>query len=43
MVARLKAQGKTVVIASHDPVVCDAPVVDRAVGMRDGRLDGDGT
>ena len=42
IVGRLKAQGKTVVIASHDPVVCDAPVVDRAVGMRDGRLDGDG-
>ncbi len=43
IVGRLRAQGKTVVIASHDPVVCDAPVVDRAVGMRDGRLDGEGT
>ncbi len=43
IVGRLRAQGKTVVIASHDPVVCDAPVVDRAVGMRDGRLDGGGT
>lgn len=43
IVGRLRSQGKTVVIASHDPVVCDAPVVDRAVGMRDGRLDGDGT
>src|SRR5512146_1501330 len=35
IVGRLRSQGKTVVIASHDPVVCDAPVVDRAVGMRD--------
>ena len=43
IVGRLKAQGKTVVIASHDPIVCESPVVDRAVGMRDGRLDGDGT
>ncbi len=42
IVARLKAQGKTVVIASHDPIVCDSPAVDRAVGIRDGRLDGDG-
>ena len=42
IVARLKARGKTVIIASHDPIVYDAPVVDRAVGMRDGRLDGDG-
>lgn len=42
IVGRLKAQGKTVVIASHDPLVCDAPVVDRAVGIRDGRVDGDG-
>ncbi|HET8538689.1 MAG TPA: ABC transporter ATP-binding protein [Anaeromyxobacter sp.] len=42
IVARLKAEGKTIVIASHDPIVCDDPVVDRAVGMRDGRLDGDG-
>ncbi len=41
IVGRLRAQGKTVVIASHDPVVCDAPVVDRAVGIRDGRLDGE--
>jgi len=42
IVARLKARQKTIVIASHDPVVAEASVVDRAVGMRDGRLDGDG-
>ncbi len=42
IVGRLKAQGKTVVIASHDPIVCEAPVVDRAIGIRDGRIDGDG-
>ncbi len=43
ILGRLKSQGKTIVVASHDPIVCDAPVVDRAVAMRDGRLEGDGT
>jgi putative ABC transport system ATP-binding protein len=42
IVARLKAKQKTVVIASHDPIVYESPVVDRSVGMRDGRLDGEG-
>jgi putative ABC transport system ATP-binding protein len=37
-VAALKAEGRTVVIASHDPIVHDAPVVDRVVTMRDGRV-----
>ncbi len=37
--ADLKARGVTLVIASHDPLVHDAPVVDRTVAMRDGRLD----
>lgn len=41
IVARLKGQGKTAVIASHDPIVFDAPMVDRVVAVRDGRLDGD--
>ena len=41
IVARLKARAKTVVIASHDPIVCEHPAVDRAVRMRDGRLDGE--
>ena len=41
IVARLKGQGKTAVIASHDPIVFDAKVVDRVVAVRDGRLDGD--
>jgi putative ABC transport system ATP-binding protein len=35
---RLKAQGTTILIASHDPLVRDAPVIDRIVEMRDGRL-----
>jgi putative ABC transport system ATP-binding protein len=38
IVAQLKARQKTIVIASHDPIVREAPAVDRTVGMRDGRL-----
>jgi len=39
--ARLKEQRKTILIASHDPIVCDSPVVDRVVLIRDGRLEGE--
>ena len=35
-----RATGKTVLIASHDPIVFDSGVVDRVVEMRDGRLIG---
>ena len=38
IVERLKSEGKTVIIASHDPVVCDSLITDRVVEMRDGRL-----
>jgi putative ABC transport system ATP-binding protein len=37
-VAALRGEGRTVVIASHDPIVHDSPVVDRVVTMRDGRV-----
>ncbi len=37
---RLKEGGKTAVIASHDPLVYEAPVVDHAFTIRDGRVDG---
>ena len=42
IIARLKAQGKTAIIASHDPLVFSADMVDRVVAVRDGLLDGDG-
>lgn len=38
IVAALKAAGKTVVIATHDRRVIEAPVVDRVVGVADGQL-----
>jgi len=41
IVGRLRARGKTLLIASHDPRVGEAAGVDRAIAMRDGRLDGE--
>jgi putative ABC transport system ATP-binding protein len=40
IVVSLKDAGKTAIIASHDPLVYDAPVVDSVVAIRDGRVDG---
>jgi putative ABC transport system ATP-binding protein len=37
----LKADGKTVVVASHDPLVYQAGLVDRTVSFRDGRVEAD--
>jgi len=34
----LKQTGLTLVIATHDPLVCDHPLVDRIVGLHDGCL-----
>jgi putative ABC transport system ATP-binding protein len=33
---KLRADGRTLIIASHDPIVCDSAVIDRVVEMRDG-------
>ena len=38
--AGFKEEGKTLLIASHDPLVCQSSVVDRVISMRDGRIDG---
>ena len=38
MIGTLKAQGKTILIASHDPLVFDSELADTVVGMRDGRI-----
>jgi putative ABC transport system ATP-binding protein len=35
---RLKAKGKGVIIASHDPVVYESDLIDRVVEMRDGTI-----
>ncbi|BCR04434.1 ABC transporter ATP-binding protein [Desulfuromonas versatilis] len=39
ILAGLKHRGKTIVIASHDPLVYQAPVIDRVVRIRDGRVE----
>ena len=36
IVGTLKKAGKTILIASHDPIVFDSPLADRVVEMRDG-------
>lgn len=38
ILAELRDKGKTVIIASHDPIVYDAAVIDRVVEMRDGKI-----
>ncbi len=40
IVYRLKEQQKTVIIASHDPLVYEAPMIDRVISMRDGKIEG---
>jgi len=40
VLGRLKAQGRTILIAGHDPLVSESPVVDRVVSLRDGMIEG---
>jgi putative ABC transport system ATP-binding protein len=40
--ATLKQTGLTLVIATHDPLVCHHPLVDRIIGLHDGRLTEEG-
>ena len=41
IVGRFKDGNKTVLIASHDPLVYESNVVDRVINVRDGRIDGE--
>ena len=41
IISSLKDQGKTAIIASHDPLVFEANRVDRVIAVRDGMLDGE--
>ncbi len=40
ILGELKREGKTILIATHDPVIFDHPLVDRSVEMHDGRICG---
>ncbi len=35
---KLKDQGRTIIIASHDPLVCNSDLADSIIEMRDGRI-----
>jgi len=36
--AGFRKEGKTILIAGHDPLVFESPIVDRVITMRDGRI-----
>jgi putative ABC transport system ATP-binding protein len=38
MISGLKKEGKTILMASHDPLVYESSIVDRVITMRDGRI-----
>ena len=40
IVDRLKDEKKTVLIASHDPIVYESNVVDKVINVRDGKIEG---
>jgi len=40
ILGRLKEDGNTVLIASHDPLVCESKIVDHVIQCRDGKIDG---
>ena len=40
ILGKLKEDGKTLLLASHDPLVYESRVVDRVVNLRDGRIEG---
>ena len=42
IIGRLKGERKTVLIASHDPLVYDSEGVDRVIRLRDGAVEGEG-
>lgn len=43
IMARLAHAGKTILVASHDPLVFSSGIVERTIEMRDGRFTGNGT
>jgi putative ABC transport system ATP-binding protein len=40
IVRDLNGDGKTLLLASHDPLVAESPIVHRVIAMRDGRIAG---
>jgi len=42
ILAGLKQEGKTILMASHDPYVFQSPIVDAVISMRNGKIVGNG-
>jgi putative ABC transport system ATP-binding protein len=42
ILGNLQENHKTVLVASHDPIVFESDVVERVIHLRDGRIDGNG-
>jgi putative ABC transport system ATP-binding protein len=42
ILGRLKGEGRTVLLASHDPLVYESPFIDRVVNLRDGLVEAGG-
>jgi len=42
IMARLAHEGKTILLASHDPLVFTSGIIDRIIEMRDGHITGNG-
>ncbi|MBE9520754.1 MAG: ATP-binding cassette domain-containing protein, partial [Proteobacteria bacterium] len=38
IMANLKTNGKTILIASHDPLVAEHPAIDRIISIKDGQI-----
>jgi putative ABC transport system ATP-binding protein len=38
ILSQFKREGKTILIASHDPLIFESPIVDRIVSLRDGAI-----
>jgi putative ABC transport system ATP-binding protein len=38
IIGKLKIRRKTIIIASHDPIVYESAAVDRVLEMRDGKI-----
>ena len=38
VIQELEAEGKTIIVASHDPVLCESEFFAQVLEMRDGRL-----
>lgn len=41
IMSALKDEGKTIILTSHDPIICGHAVIDRLLGMSNGRITGE--